>query len=324
MEVCGSHTHAIAKYALAQEFAPELKFVSGPGCPVCVTDLSDIDNCVKLSKLQGTILATFGDLLRIPNSKGETLQGSANVKVVYSAFDSLKLALETPSKNVVFLACGFETTAPLVAALVKEAARRGIKNFYVYSMLKSVMPVLKNLLNDKTVKIDGLILPGHVAAVTGQAAFNFIKIPAVVAGFLESELRNAVETLLKLCESKKALIKNCYADIVSQKPNAKAINVINEVFTLQSVPWRAFGNIAKSGFKLNKKFAKFDAAKKFNLKNKKSYTTGCLCKEILKGKKQPPACARFGVKCTPLAPIGPCMVSSEGACAAYYKYGNAK
>jgi len=326
MEICGTHTMAIARYGLRNYFKG-VDFISGPGCPVCVTPSSRLEQCVRLAREKNVIIATFGDLLRVPaisSSLDGELSNGADIRVIYSVFEPLKIARENPDKEVVFLGAGFETTAPMAAALVKEAAVRKIKNLSVLSMFKSVFPAVESICKDPEIKIDGLILPGNASAITGADDFNFVAekygIPCVVSGFLKDEIIKAVKTLTALIKDKKTVVKNEYAYAVSAQGNAKAKAMLNDVFVLKNDNWRGFGVIRNSGFKLRGKYAAFDADKKFALKNIKEPKDACLCGEIMKGLKNPQDCKLFGKKCVPESPVGPCMVSSEGVCAAHYRY----
>ena len=326
MEVCGTHTMAIARYGL-RDFFKGAELISGPGCPVCVTPAERLEQCVSLSKKKNIIITSFGDILRVPavsSSLYKMMSAGADIRIVYSVYEPLKIALDNPDKEVVFLGAGFETTAPLCAFVVKEAYAKKIKNFSVLSMFKSVFPAVALLCKDKTIKIDGFLLPGNVCAVTGFKDFEFIakkhSLAAVVAGFSKNDIIKSVRALKKLIENKNFKIINEYPAAVSIDGNIKAKKILKEVFDLKDDIWRGFGKIKNSGFRLSKKYADFDADKKFKLKSVKAVKEKCLCGQIMKGVKTPRDCSLFAKKCVPQNPVGPCMVSSEGVCAAYYKY----
>ena len=316
MEVCGTHTHIIAKSGLGALLKDKINFISGPGCPVCVSAQSDIDNMTALALKPGVITATFGDMLRVPGNK-ISLQGAAekcaDVRIIYSPLDAVLLAKDNPAKKVVFLAVGFETTTPLIAAAVLQAKKLKLKNFYIYCCLKTVPPALKIILSEKN-NIDAFLLPGNVCVITGWQAFDFIKKPAVAAGFTAAEILKAVNMLLA---AKKPRVLNAY---VWAKPrgNKQAQKIIARVFRPADGKWRGFGIIKNSALALKKEFESFDAALALRLKPAKEQKTKCRCALILKGKMKPPQCPYFGRGCVPLKPLGPCMVSAEGACAAYY------
>ena len=327
MEVCGTHTMAIAKYGLREYFAG-VGLISGPGCPVCVTPAGRLEQCVRLSKKENIIITAFGDMLRVPaltSSLEKEISNGADIRVIYSAYDSLKTALENPKKEVVFMGAGFETTAPLAAAVVAEAYKKKIRNFSLMSMLKSVFPALDVLVKSEDFKIGGFILPGNVASITGSDDFRYISeqysVPCAVAGFSKDDIIKSVDFLTESLKEKNAGFKNVYTAAVSVKGNEKAKKMISDVFDLKDDVWRGFGKIKKSGFRLKDKYSAFDADKKFKIKPVKEKKDACRCGDIMKGKMNPYGCALFAKKCTPLNPYGPCMVSSEGVCSAYYKYG---
>jgi hydrogenase expression/formation protein HypD len=323
MEVCGTHTAAIAKFGL-RDYFDGVETVSGPGCPVCVTPSNRLEQCALLSRNKNVITATFGDMIRVPSitsSLEKEKSAGADIRVVYSVCDCLKIALENKKKEVVFAGAGFETTAPLAAVLIKEACKKKIENLSVFSMFKSVFPALKNLTDSKDLKIDGFLLPGNVASITGSDDFKFLKKPCVVAGFLENEIIAAVNILKRLIKDKKNETENAYGYAVSSGGNKKAKKLLKEVFDLKDDYWRGFGVIEKSGFKINSEYGSFDADQKFAIKPVPYKNDECICGKIMKGIVKPDKCRMFGKKCTPANPAGPCMVSSEGICAAYYKYG---
>lgn len=327
MEVCGTHTMAIARYGL-RDFFKSAELVSGPGCPVCVTPSGRLEECVKLSKEKNVIIAAFGDMVRVPSissSLEKEMHKGAEIKIIYSAYEPIKLALENPGKEIVFAGAGFETTAPLAASLVMEARSKKIKNFSLFSMFKSVFPAVKNLLEDGDLKIDGFLLPGNVAAVTGAQSFAFLggeyEMPGIISGFSEKDVIDGINSVIKLARDKKSAVLNLYKSVVSDNGNQKAKDALGEVFELKDDIWRGFGKIEKSGFRLKRKYADFDADLKFAIEPVKEKKDACRCGDIMKGRINPSACKFFGKKCTPLNPLGPCMVSSEGVCSAHYKYG---
>lgn len=335
MEVCGTHTFAISKFALKNFYFQKIDFLSGPGCPVCVTSQEDIDYIIELAKNDDNIIVSFGDMMRVPSSDNnislDKLQKN-NIKTVYSVLDILNIAVANPDKNVIFLAVGFETTAPLIAGIILDAQAKKIKNFYIFSMLKTIVPALDELLFNKQIKVDGFILPGHVCTVIGYKPFDFIvkkyKIPCVVAGFEFDNLKNAIDSLYDLYINKEVKLLNCYSSTVKENGNIKALKTIYDVFVQDNIKWRGLGNIDNSGLKLNKKYNKFDILNKFPKKDVSSgkNISKCICGKLFVGKYKPNQCPSFAKECTPLTPVGPCMVSSEGVCASYYKYGeiNAK
>lgn len=323
MEVCGTHTMSVAKHAV-RSFLPEnVNIISGPGCPVCVTSQGDIQQAIDLAKRDDVIIATFGDMLKIP-SKKDSLIKYKNVKLIYSPLDSLKIAQENPDKEVVLLGVGFETTVPLIASTIKEAHRLDLKNFSVLPMHKLVPPVMDAIFADSTNQVDALLLPGHVSVVTGSDYFEFIqkyKIPGVIAGFEAVDILEAIYLLVKAAIEKKPVMINHYKRLVKKEGNQEAMAIFHEVYEPCETEWRKIGTIPLSGLRPREKYQAFDANKKFKLqKIEMEEAKGCLCGEILIGKAKPLDCRLFGSACTPLNPIGPCMVSSEGTCAAFYKY----
>ncbi|MCL2485672.1 MAG: hydrogenase formation protein HypD [Endomicrobia bacterium] len=322
MEVCGTHTAAIAKFGL-RDYFDGVEMVSGPGCPVCVTPSNRLEQCVLLSRNKNIIIATFGDMLRVPSitsSLEKEKSACADIRIIYSAFDCLKIAAENKNKEVVFAGVGFETTAPSVAVLIKEAYKKKVKNISVFSILKSVFPALEIIAGSKDLKIDGFLLPGNVAAITGSDDFKFLKMRSVVAGFFEKEIISAVNILKSLIKDGKNEVENAYGYAVSAAGNKEAKKLLKEVFDLKDDYWRGFGIIEKSGFKIKSKYEYFDADKKFEIKPVPYKKDKCFCGEIMKGIITPDKCPMFAKKCVPENPVGPCMVSSEGICAAYYKY----
>ncbi len=330
MEVCGTHTVALFHSGIRSLLPENLVHLSGPGCPVCVTHERDIASFLKLAKRPDVILATFGDLMRIPGPEGKSLksaqaEGSA-VKIVYSPIDALELAKKHPEQKVVFLGVGFETTAPAVAATLTMALTNDIKNFFVYSCHKLVPPVLRLLAADEELDLDAFMLPGHACAVTGLPPFEFLareyKRPAVVAGFDPFDILRALLVLTRMVVGSEAGIKNEYERVVAHDGNTRAKAVMAEVFEESRAHWRGIGPVENSGLVLRGAYRRFDALSLIGGEPVECPPlSGCRCGEVLKGKITPNRCGLFRTKCTPASPVGPCMVSSEGSCAAYFRYG---
>lgn len=330
MEVCGTHTMAIARFGLKGFFSKSVKLISGPGCPVCVTPVEDIDKAIELSKNKDVIIATFGDMVRVPGSYSsldkERTTG-ADVRIVYSPVDALDIAVKNPKKQVVFLGIGFETTSPTIAATVKIAKKRKIKNFSVLPMFKTIPNALKAILEMKERRIDGFILPGHVSAIIGVAPYRFVAekygVPGVVAGFEENDLKTSVRMLEDMINSGSPAIEIQYSRTVRPEGNPEAQKLLKEVFREVDSNWREVGMIPKSGLTFAKAYEGFNALKRFKIRTSKpKENPACICGKVLLGVKAPLECRLFGKMCTPANPIGPCMVSSEGSCAAEYKYGS--
>ena len=328
MEVCGTHTVSIFRSGIRSILPQNVSLLSGPGCPVCVTDQAEIDAFIELARLDDVIITTFGDLMRVPGSRSSLQKESAagrDVRVVYSTFDALEIARQNPAKNVVFLGVGFETTAPTIAAAIFSAAQTDVKNFSVISAHKLVPPALEALMAAEQVKIDGFILPGHVSVIIGLDAyrpfFERHKIPCVVAGFEPIDILQAINMLIEMLEADSPALENAYSRAVTAEGNLKAQQILAEVFEVDDACWRGIGVIPKSGLKIRQHYAAHDAQKIFDLQVPDAETPkGCACGEILTGTKIPPQCALYKKVCTPMEPVGPCMVSTEGTCAAYYKY----
>ena len=330
MEVCGSHTMAIAAGGMRRLFPKELKMLSGPGCPVCVTSQGDIDMALELAARPGVIVATFGDMLKVRGSDGTDLQAmrekGASVNIVYSPADALELAQENPGRQVAFLGVGFETTAPVIAGAVRRARAEKTGNFSVLSLFKLVPPALELLLKDTGHKISGFMLPGHVSAVIGLEPYRFVpekySVPCVITGFEPLDILAGINMLLRQIISGRPSLESEYGRAVKPAGNPRAVEVMNEVFSVTDARWRSIGVIKNSGLGLSPAFSAFDAARRFGLKYRNApEPKGCLCGAILLGKAAPADCALFGGACTPSDAVGPCMVSSEGACAAWFKYG---
>lgn len=326
MEVCGTHTVAISSSGLRDIIPKNIKLLSGPGCPVCVTPAGIIDAAIDITKHHNVIFTTFGDMMKVPGSGssiGKEKAKGADVRVVYSPSDCLKIAGENPDKEIVFMGVGFETTSPLIASVILKAGREQLANFSVISAFKLIPPALKALVSSKKVKIDGFILPGHVSAIIGSRPYRFLKVPSVISGFDAEDILQSIVMLVKQIVSGKPGVQIQYKTAVRENGNPDALMRLDEVFDCADSQWRGIGPIASSGLEIKKKFEKFDALKKFNIKPKNiKEPKGCLCALILQGIKQPPDCRLFAKKCRPDNPVGPCMVSSEGACSARYKYGN--
>jgi hydrogenase expression/formation protein HypD len=331
MEVCGTHTVSIFRNGIRSTLPKNLKLLSGPGCPVCVTDQSYIDAVLELADRDDFIIATYGDMIRVPgkNDSLETKQSKANIKVVLSSEDTLQLAKDNREKTVVFIAVGFETTAPATAVVVKEAAQENLENFCILSGHKLVVPAMRALLSEKNHNIDAFLCPGHVSAIIGYGAFAEIvkdfSRPCVVAGFEPLQIIEGLSEICRQLVEDKPELKSIYAAVVTEEGNTAAQKIINECFEPVDGYWRGLGKIEKSTLKLKDKCSRFDAFRRFDIEETPSEDkTGCRCGEVLCGLIEPPECGLFGQKCTPQIPIGPCMVSSEGACAAWFKYGREK
>lgn len=327
MEVCGTHTRSISKLGIRELFYPKINLISGPGCPVCVTSESYIDAAIEILNREKVILTTFGDLMRVKGSKENLIEQREKgkiVNIVYSPLDAVKIAEENKGAQVLFLAVGFETTAPLIGLAIKKAKENNINNFSVLSSLKVMKPVLCKILKEKNHKIQGIICPGHVAVIEGSEYFRFIteeyNIPAVVSGFESLDIISAIYFLIKQKELGKKQFENLYKTCVTTRGNLFAKAIMEEVFFIDHSTWKGIGEIPRSGLYVNSKYKDFDAFKKFNLIVKEESDDCCACSEIILGKKFPHNCKFFGTECRPETPIGPCMVSSEGACSIYYRY----
>ncbi len=329
MEVCGTHTMSIFRYGIKSILPHEIELISGPGCPVCVTPAGEIDQMIGLSRIPGVMVATFGDLVRVPGSRGSLVEAraeGAQVEVVYSPADALEMAVETPDKTVVFLGIGFETTAPAVAATILQAGKTGLDNFCVYSSHKLMPPALKVLLSDPALDVDGLLCPGHVSTIIGAGAYEPLadkyQIPCVVAGFEPADILCGICMLARQVSEGRCQVENAYERAVPRVGNERALAVTKTVFEPCTARWRGFGPIKSSGLSIIENLRDFDARSRFGLEEMIApEPAGCRCDQVIKGMAQPPSCPLFAAACTPARPVGPCMVSSEGTCAAYYKYG---
>jgi len=329
MEFCGGHTVTIFRYGIRQVLPQTIDMVSGPGCPICVTANADLDKAIALSQIPDVIIATFGDMLKVPGSYSslqEAKADGADVRMVYSTMDALKIAGENPDKSVVFLGIGFETTAPTIAASILEAEEKGIRNYYVLSLHKLCPPVIRALLDSGEVKLDGLICPGHVSAIIGSRPWEFIArdygIPCVVSGFEPLDILQSVDMLVNQVENGESSVEIAYRRGVRPEGNQQALRFMEQVFEPCPAQWRGMGEVADSGLKLKKEYQRFDAELAFDINPGPTHEpVGCVCGDILRGVKTPADCQLFGTTCTPQYPVGPCMVSAEGSCSAYYLYG---
>lgn len=328
MEVCGTHTVAMFRFGVRDVIPKEIKLLSGPGCPVCVTPIKDVDAAIEIAKLGNCVLATFGDMMRVPGSRQSLYHAQAEgarVSIVYSPMDALQIAAGNGDTNVVFFATGFETTSPSIAGTLIEADRRGIKNFFIYSAHKVVPPALRALISAPALKIDGFILPGHVTTIIGTEPYEFIaadyKIPSVVAGFEGEDILQAIMMLLEQMAAGRAAVEIQYTRVVKKEGNRKAVSLINACFEPCDANWRGIGVIPGSGLKLRDEMKHRDVSRVFSLDIPDAPEPGgCQCGLVLQGLKIPTDCSLFGKACTPEHPVGACMVSTEGSCAAYYKY----
>ncbi|WP_068670959.1 hydrogenase formation protein HypD [Thermosulfurimonas dismutans] len=328
MEVCGTHTVNIFRFGLRSLFPPELTLLSGPGCPVCVMPQEEIDFLVQAAEKPGVTVAVFGDLLRVPGTRAslkEVRARGGEVKIIYSPLEAVELAETHPDQKVLLAGVGFETTAPAQAVTVLEAHKRRLKNFFFFSALRLMPPALRALLSDPEIKIDGLILPGHVSTVIGSRPYEFIPqkfgIPGVITGFEPRDILEGILMLLKLIAEGKATIAVQYQRAVRPEGNPWGKRVLREVFVPAEGRWRGLGEIPESKLRLKEEFKDFEAEETLALVLKPAEENPtCRCGEILKGKLRPPDCPLFARVCTPEKPYGPCMVSSEGACAAYFRF----
>lgn len=331
MEFCGGHTHTIFRYGIEQLLPKEIELVHGPGCPVCVLPMGRVDDCIALTERKNVILTTFGDAMRVPGSRGSLLQAraaGANVQMVYSPLDALELAKKNPNHEVIFFALGFETTMPSTALTVLTAVDEKVENFSLFCNHITSVPTIKAVLDSPNMCLDGFIAPGHVSMVVGEQPFQFVaehyKKPIVITGFEPLDVLQSIWMLIKQFAENRCELENQYSRIVKARGNDQGMEAIAEVFELREFfEWRGLGSIAHSGIKLKDKYAAFDAEKKFSLPNLRvADPKSCQCGEVLTGTIKPWQCKVFGTECTPQSPLGALMVSSEGACAAYYSFGN--
>jgi hydrogenase expression/formation protein HypD len=328
MEICGTHTVAIFKHGIREVLPDHIDLVSGPGCPVCVTATRDIDKAIRLSRIPDVIVTTFGDMVRVPGSESSLQREKgrgADVRMVYSTMDALEIARQDPEKKVVFLGVGFETTAPTIAAAVVTAEAQGMENFSVLSSHKLLPPAMDALLSGGELDVSGFMCPGHVSTIIGTAAYEAVaaqyRTPCVVIGFEPLDILQGIYMLVSQIEAGDARVEIQYRRAVAPEGNLNALKTMNRVFEPCDAPWRGLGVIPKSGLAFREAYRAFDAEVLFDLEVPDSHEPpGCKCGDILRGVKKPVECKLFRGVCTPENPVGPCMVSSEGTCAAYYKY----
>ena len=328
MEVCGTHTVAIARNGIRNLMPPGTRLASGPGCPVCVTSNRDIDTVIALARIPNVTIATFGDMTRVPGSTSSLLKEQAagrSVQIVYSPLDALTLAAQHPEREIVFVGVGFETTTPLVAMAIKRAAAADLKNFTVFAAHKNMPGALEAIINDPQLKLDALILPGHVSTIIGAAPYEFLAkkygIPGVITGFEPVDVLQGIAMIMRQLREGRAEIEIAYARGVMPQGNPTALAAIDEVFETCPAIWRGLGRIDGSGYRIRDEFARFDAVRRFQPDVEPTQDPkGCRCGDVLRGIMAPSECPLFRTVCTPENPVGPCMVSSEGSCAAYYRY----
>lgn len=328
MEVCGSHTNAIGRFGIRRMIPDTIRLISGPGCPVCVTSIRDVDRALHLASQRDVIFATFGDMLRVPGSRGNSLQklraGGADVRVVASASDCIPLAEAHVNKKVVFMGIGFETTAPAIASTIIACRKKGIRNFSVFSVHKLVPPALETLIGDSELNVDGFLCPGHVSTIIGAKAYEFIprkERAAVITGFEPVDILEGISMILDQIAKNRKMVDIQYSRGVKPEGNRRARDIMMSVFYPGDAEWRGIGAIPGSGLFFREPYRDFDALKIFELPELHSADLeGCRCGDILRGIMTPNECPLFKRTCTPVNPGGPCMVSSEGSCATYYKY----
>lgn len=330
MEVCGGHTHAIFKYGLEELLPSTIEMIHGPGCPVCIMPRGRLDDAIAIARSPQVIFATFGDAMRVPGSTHSLLQAKAegaDIRIVYSPLDALALAKKHPTQSVVFFGIGFETTTPSTALTILQAAREGVENFSVFANHVRVVPALEALLSNPDLALDGFVGPGHVSTVIGTEPYRVIaekyQKPLVVAGFEPLDLLQAIWMVLAQLAEERCQIENQYGRLVQPQGNPRALAAIDQIYEVRDTfEWRGLGSIPYSGLKIRSAYARFDAEQRFPTPGQVVPDhRACACGDILKGVKRPWDCKVFGTACTPETPLGSCMVSSEGACAAYYKYG---
>jgi hydrogenase expression/formation protein HypD len=330
MEVCGGHTHTIYRHGIEHVLPESVELVHGPGCPVCVIPMGRVDDAIAVAKNPGVIFTSFGDMMRVPGGHGNLLQvkaEGADVRFVYSPLDALRLAVENPERQVVFFAVGFETTAPSTALTLVQAKARGVTNFSVFCNHVTIVPPIKAILESPDLRLDGFLGPGHVSTVIGQRPYRFVTgsygKPLVTAGFEPLDILQAIAMLLTQIREGRCEVENQYSRVVREEGNRRALEVMAEVFELRPhFEWRGLGFISQSALKLRTGFESFDAECRYDIPGVRvADPKACQCGEVLKGVIKPWECKVFGTACTPETPIGTCMVSSEGACAAYYNFG---
>lgn len=330
MEFCGGHTHAILRFGIPDLLPPTVELLSGPGCPVCVTSAADLSRAIALASIPGAILTTFGDMMRVPDGKGHSLARAraegADIRIVYSPLDALEVARQNPHRPVIFLGVGFETTAPMVASAILAAEAAHIRNFYVFSTHKLTPPATRAILDAGEVHLSGIIGPGHVTTVIGLEAWRFLPqkygVPCAIAGFEPLDILRAILALVEMVETGKPDVANTYPRSVRPQGNPVALNATERVFEVAEAEWRGIGTLPASGLRLREEYAPYDAARAFPVEVAPAREPpGCRCGDVLRGALKPTECPLFARVCTPQNPVGPCMVSAEGACAAYYQYG---
>jgi len=330
MEVCGGHTHTIFKHGIEDILPENIELIHGPGCPVCVLPMGRIDDAIAIAKTEGTIFTTFGDMMRVPGSQGSLLDAKAagaDVRFIYSPLDALKIARQNPKKEVVFFAIGFETTAPSTAVTLLQAKNEDIQNFSVFCNHVTIIPTIKAILDSPDLRLDGFIGPGHVSMVIGLRTYQFIardyQKPVVISGFEPLDIIQSILMLLKQYQTGKVVVENQYKRVVRPEGNLKSLEVIAQTMELRPYfEWRGLGFITHSALKIRSDFAQWDAEERFEVPGLQvADPKACQCGEVLKGVIKPWECKVFGTACTPETPIGSCMVSPEGACAAYFNYG---
>ena len=330
MEVCGGHTHTIFKHGIEDILPENIEMIHGPGCPVCVLPMGRIDDAIAIAKTEGTIFTTFGDMMRVPGSQGSLLDVKAvgaDVRFIYSPLDALKIARQNPKKEVVFFAIGFETTAPSTAVTLLQAKNEDIHNFSVFCNHVTIIPTIKAILDSPDLRLDGFIGPGHVSMVIGLRTYQFIardyQKPVVISGFEPLDIIQSILMLLKQYQTGKVVVENQYKRVVRPEGNLKSLEVIAQTMELRPYfEWRGLGFITHSALKIRSDFVQWDAEERFEVPGLQvADPKACQCGEVLKGVIKPWECKVFGTACTPEAPIGSCMVSPEGACAAYFNYG---
>ena len=328
MEVCGTHTVSIARAGIRDLMPENVRLASGPGCPVCVTSNRDIDTVIALARIPGVTIATFGDMTRVPGSTSSLLAEQAagrSIQIVYSPLDALRMAQDRPDQQIVFVGVGFETTTPLVARSVKRAAELGLSNFSIFAAHKNMPNALETIVSDPQLKVDALILPGHVSTIIGARPYEFLAekygVPGVITGFEPVDILQGVAMIMRQLHEERSEIEIAYARGVMREGNPHALAAIDEVFETCTATWRGLGDIPDSGYRLRAQFAEFDAVKRFQPEVEPTIEPkGCRCGDVLRAHMAPSDCPLFRKVCTPENPVGPCMVSSEGSCAAYYRY----
>ena len=329
MEFCGGHTHAILRYGIRQLVPETVEMRSGPGCPVCVTATADLDKAIALSHLPDVIITTFGDMIRVPGSYSSLQKAKAegaDVRIVYSTIDAVEIAQANPKKSVIFVGIGFETTVPTIAASILKAQQDKTENFHVLSLNKLTPPVMKALLDSGEIKLDGIVCPGHVSVIIGSHPYELIPrdygVACVISGFEPLDILLCIDRLVEQIEEGEPRVEIAYPRGVKPEGNRKALHLVEDVFEIGEANWRGVGILPRSGLKIREEYGLFDADKVFSVSLKPPLEPeGCRCGDIIRGAAVPLECKLFRKVCTPESPVGPCMVSSEGACAAHYQYG---